>query len=105
MKNSRFFVLFQANNPVYQFLSGVRVTPRTQFLDPTEDLETLQDIYHFMHFALAMYGWPIYLRKNTVTAICGLCTSLNCICCQSCQLNGKPNESVVIGNFYDKFVH
>ena len=50
-----------------------------------------------MHFALAMYGWPIYLRKNTVTAICGLCTSLNCICCQSCQLsNGKPSESVVI---------
>ena len=47
-----------------------------------------------MHFALAMYGWPMYLRKNTATAICQLCASLNCICCK--LGNGKPMESVVI---------
>ena len=69
----------QANNPVYQFLSGVRVTPKTHFLDPTNEAEsgTLAHIYHFMHFAMAIYGWPMYLRKNTATAFCQLCTSLH----------------------------
>ena len=70
--------IFQANNPVYQFLSGVRITPKTVFLDPTEETEMqiIREIHHYMHFAVAVYGWPMYLRKNTATGICKLCSSL-----------------------------
>ena len=68
----------QANNPVYQFLSGVRITPKTVFLDPTDETEMgiIRQIHHFMHFAVAVYGWPMYLRKNTATGMCKLCSSL-----------------------------
>ena len=75
------FFFFQTSNPVYQFLSGVRVTPKTQFLDPTNETEAklLHQIYHYMHFAYGVYGWPMYLRNNCTccnTAICKLCASL-----------------------------
>jgi hypothetical protein len=76
-----YFFFFQTSNPVYQFLSGVRVTPKTQFLDPTNETEAklLHQIYHYMHFAYGVYGWPMYLRNNCTccnTAICKLCASL-----------------------------
>ena len=75
---SNFYFHLQANNPVYQFLSGVRITPKTVFLDPTDETEMniIRQIHHFMHFAVAVYGWPMYLRKNTATGICKLCSSL-----------------------------
>ena len=69
---------FQTTNAVYQFLSGVRVTPQTQFLDPTieVDMDILRQIHHYMHYAVAIYGWPMYLRKDTASATCKICSSL-----------------------------
>ena len=69
--------LFQSTNSVFQFLSGVRVTPETQFLDISGvDSGVILEIHHFMHFAVGMYGWPMYLRKNTGIATLRLCSSL-----------------------------
>jgi len=84
----RLRTIHQTSNPVYQFLSGVRVTPKTQFLDPTNETEAklLHQIYHYMHFAYGVYGWPMYLRNNCTccnTAICKLCASLKCLCLPS----------------------
>lgn len=92
----RFRVVLQPTNSVYQFLSGVRITPQTQFLDPTKDSEmnVLRQIHHYMHFAIGVYGWPMYLRKNTSIATCRLCSSLRCLCLPCC--NRKPLESVVM---------
>ena len=68
---------------MYQFLSGMRVTPKTQFLDPTnqQEMNILKDIHHYMHFAVAVYGWPMYLRKNTATATCKLCAAVRYVRC------------------------
>jgi len=70
---------------VYQFLSGVRVTPSTKFLSMTNsaDLALLSDVRHYMYFALGVYGWPMYVRRvvdvaaangtPAGTALCELC--------------------------------
>lgn len=77
-----FFVplLFQPTNPVYQILSGVRVTPETKFLsaDLDSDLSVLREAHHFMHYAIAIYGWPMYLKRDStgVGGFCKLCTAL-----------------------------
>ena len=50
---------------MYQFLSGVRVTPDTRFLSPNtdaEDAHVVRELYHYMHFAIGVYGWPMYFR-------------------------------------------
>jgi hypothetical protein len=67
----------QPTNSVYQFLSGVRVTPETEFLDLSgRDVPVILEIHHYMHFAVGMYGWPMYLRKNTGISTLRLCSSL-----------------------------
>ena len=61
-------------NDIYEFLSGVPVTSRTRFLtlsDP-EQLEQFQSTAHFMKFALAAYGWPMYLLGHSKTGLCRL---------------------------------
>ncbi len=73
-------LLLQPNNPVYQFLSGVRVTPDTRFLahhDPAE-MSLLREAHHYMHFALAVYGWPMYLRRagTGAVSVCKLCAKM-----------------------------
>ncbi len=73
----KFHYFFQPTNSVYQFLSGVRVTPETPFLDLSgRDIPIILEIHHYMHFAVGMYGWPMYLRKNTGIATLRLCSSL-----------------------------
>ena len=50
---------------MYEFLSGVRVTPDTRFLSPhtdAGDAHVLRELHHYMHFAIGVYGWPMYFR-------------------------------------------
>ena len=59
---------------MYQFLSGVPITPRSRFLhlnDP-DVLVEYKAVIHYMEFALAAYGWPMYVMMNTVTGFCDL---------------------------------
>nr|XP_012217034.1 PREDICTED: sn1-specific diacylglycerol lipase alpha isoform X5 [Linepithema humile] len=81
-KIERELIVKQRKNDTYEFLSGVPVTPRTKFLSLTEDgdLGHFQLAIHYMHFALAAYGWPMFLVGPS-TELCHLCTRLQCCCC------------------------
>lgn len=74
-KIERELIVKQRKNDTYEFLSGVPVTPRTKFLSLTEDgdLGHFQLAIHYMHFALAAYGWPMFLVNHS-TGLCQLCT-------------------------------
>ncbi|XP_074109664.1 inactivation no afterpotential E isoform X3 [Cotesia typhae] len=80
-KVERELIIKQRKNDTYEFLSGVPITPRTKFLSLTEDGDMLhfQDTIHYMHFALAAYGWPLFLINHT-TGLCQLCTRIRCEC-------------------------
>ncbi|XP_066600211.1 diacylglycerol lipase-alpha isoform X2 [Prorops nasuta] len=80
-KIERELIVKQRKNDTYEFLSGVPVTPRTKFLSLTEDgdLGHFQLAIHYMHFALAAYGWPMFLYNHS-TGLCQLCASLRCGC-------------------------
>ncbi|XP_035723730.1 sn1-specific diacylglycerol lipase alpha-like isoform X4 [Vespa mandarinia] len=80
-KVERELIVKQKKNDTYEFLSGVPVTPRTKFLSLTEDgdLGHFQLAIHYMHFALAAYGWPMFLINHS-TGLCQLCTRLRCTC-------------------------
>ncbi|KAK0167112.1 hypothetical protein PV327_004554 [Microctonus hyperodae] len=80
-KIERELIVKQRKNDTYEFLSGVPITPRTKFLSLTEDgdLAHFQAVIHYMHFALAAYGWPLFLINHT-TGLCQLCTRLRCGC-------------------------
>ncbi|XP_043282048.1 diacylglycerol lipase-alpha isoform X6 [Venturia canescens] len=80
-KIERELIVKQKKNDTYEFLSGVPVTPRTKFLSLTEDgdLGHFQAAIHYMHFALAAYGWPLFLLNHS-TGLCQLCTRLKCGC-------------------------
>lgn len=81
MKRRRIYkviLLLQRKNDTYEYLSGVPVTPNTRFL-PLGDAqyyEHFQSVIHYMHYALAAYGWPMFLMTNSATGICQLCTKL-----------------------------
>ena len=47
--------------------------------DKGNDTQTVSDAYRFMHFAMGIYGWPMYLRQNTGMATCRLCSSLRLV--------------------------
>ena len=66
------FSVLQHSNDVYRYLSGIPVTPRTQFvqLSQPKDLQQYQLVVHYMKFAMAAYGWPIFMMMNTGTGLC-----------------------------------
>ncbi|KOC64223.1 Sn1-specific diacylglycerol lipase alpha [Habropoda laboriosa] len=93
-KIERELIVKQRKNDTYEFLSGVPVTPRTKFLSLTEDgdLGHFQSAIHYMHFALAAYGWPMFLIKDS-TGLCQLCARLRCSCFPCC---GHEDEATVV---------
>ena len=98
------FSFLKHTNSVYKFLSGARVTPNTPFLllpstyqqdsisfshgaannngdgnlrvSNGGDTTIIAEAHRFMHFAMGIYGWPMYMRQNTGMATCRLCASL-----------------------------
>lgn len=71
-------LLLQDVNDVYRYLSGVAVTPRTQFLQlgQPEVMEQYKKVIHYMKFAMAAYGWPLFMMMNTGTGLCRMMPSL-----------------------------
>ncbi|XP_070515541.1 diacylglycerol lipase-alpha isoform X1 [Cardiocondyla obscurior] len=98
-KIERELIVKQRKNDTYEFLSGVPVTPRTKFLSLTEDgdLGHFQLAIHYMHFALAAYGWPMFLVDPS-TQLCQLCTRLQCCCCLPCGTHHEDTATVVEDN-------
>ena len=43
------------------------------------DTQTVSEAFRFMHYAMGIYGWPMYLRQNTGIATCRLCSSLRLV--------------------------
>ncbi|XP_015785894.1 sn1-specific diacylglycerol lipase alpha isoform X2 [Tetranychus urticae] len=84
-KNQSSIVVRESANKTYQFLSGLPITPETRFLDVThyavvQDIKTL---IHYSHYAIAVYGWPIYLMENKAIGCFQLCPYLRCSTCLS----------------------
>ncbi|XP_045197127.2 diacylglycerol lipase-alpha-like isoform X2 [Mercenaria mercenaria] len=84
------FTINQEGNDVYRYLSGVAVTPRTQFLQlgQPEVMQQYKLVIHYMKFAMAAYGWPIFMMMNTGTGLCRIMPYLRCCCCQNCCKKG-----------------
>ncbi|KAF2362467.1 Alpha/Beta hydrolase fold [Trinorchestia longiramus] len=83
-KMERKYIVKNPNNDVHQFLSGVPITAKTRFLQlstPEGEAE-FKKIVHYMRFALAVYGWLMYvMRASTGKAACQLCPELRCCSC------------------------
>ncbi|XP_055389650.1 diacylglycerol lipase-alpha isoform X2 [Condylostylus longicornis] len=86
-KLEREAIVRQRKNGTYEFLSGVPITERTQFLalNDAKDYDFFQTVIHYMYFAQGAYGWPMYLMMNRCRGVCQLCPELRCLpcCCSS----------------------
>ncbi|XP_048240111.1 diacylglycerol lipase-alpha-like isoform X13 [Haliotis rufescens] len=85
-------IVWQGNNDVYQYLSGVPITPHTQFLQLSVPsvMEDYRRVIHYMRHALAAYGWPATMMINPGTWLCRLMPFLTCCCCN------KQRNAIVI---------
>ena len=76
--NTNCFILHQGSNEVYQYLSGVAITPQTQFLQlgQPEVMEEFKLVIHYMRYALAAYGWPGFMMINGGIGLCKMLPNL-----------------------------
>ena len=74
-------LIFQGTNAVYQFLSGVPITPQTKFLhlQNPDVLSDYKQVVHYMRYALAAYGWPMYMKMNAGTGLCKIMPELRLV--------------------------
>ncbi|XP_015928278.1 diacylglycerol lipase-alpha isoform X2 [Parasteatoda tepidariorum] len=75
-------IVTKSDDDTYQFLSGVPITPSTRFLDITHPgtADHILTITHYFHYALAVYGWPMFMMVQSKTACCQLFPNLRCYC-------------------------
>uniref|UniRef100_G1QQP5 Diacylglycerol lipase-alpha n=1 Tax=Nomascus leucogenys TaxID=61853 RepID=G1QQP5_NOMLE len=75
--------VLQANNDILAFLSGMPVTRNTKYLDLKNSQEMLRykEVCYYMLFALAAYGWPMYLMRKPACGLCQLARSCSCCLC------------------------
>ncbi|KNC27306.1 hypothetical protein FF38_08956 [Lucilia cuprina] len=86
-------VVRQRKNGTYEFLSGVPITERTQFLalNDAKNYDFFQTVIHYMYFAQGAYGWPMYFIINR-SKMYNLIPELKCF---GCCLN-PTNEAEII---------
>uniref|UniRef100_A0A3B3YQ66 Diacylglycerol lipase-alpha n=1 Tax=Poecilia mexicana TaxID=48701 RepID=A0A3B3YQ66_9TELE len=79
-RSKRSNVLGQANNDIIAFLSGIPVTRSTRYLDLKNSVEMhmYKEVCYYMLFALAAYGWPMYLMRKPGCGLCRLASSCPC---------------------------
>ncbi|KAF7212056.1 diacylglycerol lipase-alpha isoform X1 [Nothobranchius furzeri] len=73
-------VSLPANNDILAFLSGIPVTRNTRYLDlkNSSEMNMYKDVCYYMLFALAAYGWPMYLMRKPGCGLCRLASSCPC---------------------------
>lgn len=49
-------------------------------LSSPEGKEEFEKIVHYMRFALAIYGWPMFVVTSSTVEVCKLCPMLRCVC-------------------------
>ncbi|EHB02069.1 Sn1-specific diacylglycerol lipase alpha [Heterocephalus glaber] len=76
-------VLDEANNDILAFLSGMPVTRNTKYLDlkNSHEMQRYKEVCYYMLFALAAYGWPMYLMRKPACGLCQLARSCSCCLC------------------------
>uniref|UniRef100_A0A8K9X1U9 sn-1-specific diacylglycerol lipase n=1 Tax=Oncorhynchus mykiss TaxID=8022 RepID=A0A8K9X1U9_ONCMY len=76
-RSNRGAILDQANNDILAFLSGMPVTRNTKYLDLKNSTEMgmYKEVCYYMLFALAAYGWPMYLIRKPACGLCRLASS------------------------------
>uniref|UniRef100_A0AAY4BGR2 Diacylglycerol lipase-alpha n=1 Tax=Denticeps clupeoides TaxID=299321 RepID=A0AAY4BGR2_9TELE len=74
-------ILDQANNDILAFLSGMPVTRNTKYLDlkNSGEMGMYKEVCYYMLFALAAYGWPMYLLRKPACGLCRLVRRCSCI--------------------------
>uniref|UniRef100_A0A7N9B041 Diacylglycerol lipase-alpha n=1 Tax=Mastacembelus armatus TaxID=205130 RepID=A0A7N9B041_9TELE len=79
-RSKRSAILDQANNDILAFLSGIPVTRNTRYLDlkNSGEMNMYKDVCYYMLFALAAYGWPMYLMRKPACGLCHLASSCPC---------------------------
>uniref|UniRef100_M3ZYH2 Diacylglycerol lipase-alpha n=1 Tax=Xiphophorus maculatus TaxID=8083 RepID=M3ZYH2_XIPMA len=79
-RSKRSNILGQANNDIIAFLSGIPVTRSTRYLDLKNSMEMhmYKEVCYYMLFALAAYGWPMYLMRKPGCGLCRLASSCPC---------------------------
>ncbi|XP_061078415.1 diacylglycerol lipase-alpha-like isoform X2 [Conger conger] len=82
-------ILDQANNDILAFLSGIPVTRNTKYLDLKNSavMSMYKDVCYYMLFALAAYGWPMYLLRKPGCGLCHLASSCPCVSVSGSQLS------------------
>ncbi|KAG8125531.1 putative Sn1-specific diacylglycerol lipase alpha-like protein [Naja naja] len=89
-------VLDEANNDILAFLSGMPVTRNTKYLDlkNSQEMQRYKEVCYYMLFALAAYGWPMYLMRKPTCGLCRLARS--CSCCCLCATRPRYAPGVTI---------
>jgi len=108
-KAKRRDVLGQPEEKVFQFLSGVPITSETNFLDLTHPLvvNEVLNLIHYLHYSLAIYGWPMYVIANPPTQWCKLlnhiscCANLSCPCVRNHLESHLEPDSIVNEHYRD----
>ena len=79
------------------------MTPKKKFLvlDNPGELSKLMNTVHYMYYAMAAYGWPMYIFQNKTVPVCKavfkLTTSATC-CCLPCCAFKMDDQAVVEDN-------
>ncbi|KAL6468545.1 hypothetical protein MHYP_G00220690 [Metynnis hypsauchen] len=73
-------ILEQPNNDILAFLSGMPVTRSTRYLDlkNSTEMAMYKEVCYYMLFAMAAYGWPMYLLRKPACGLCRLLSSCTC---------------------------
>ncbi|KAJ8249157.1 hypothetical protein GJAV_G00231790 [Gymnothorax javanicus] len=81
-------ILDQGSNDILAFLSGIPVTRNTTYLDlkNSAEMAMYKDVCYYMLFALAAYGWPMYLLRKPGCGLCHLASSCPCVSVSGSQL-------------------
>ncbi|KAJ8375868.1 hypothetical protein SKAU_G00064480 [Synaphobranchus kaupii] len=93
-RSKRSAILDQANNDILAFLSGMPVTRNTKYLDLKNSAEMLmyKEVCYYMLFAMAAYGWPMYLMRKPICGLCRMASS-----CPSClSVSGSRLSQVTV---------
>nr|XP_032833531.1 sn1-specific diacylglycerol lipase beta isoform X2 [Petromyzon marinus] len=58
-------------------------SPSTETAAPVAELaEELSLAAHYMRFAAASYGWPLFVYSHPFSGLCHLCPACSCCCCR-----------------------
>ncbi|XP_016135920.1 sn1-specific diacylglycerol lipase alpha [Sinocyclocheilus grahami] len=88
-------ILDQANNDVLAFLSGIPVTRNTKYLDlkNSSEMSMYKEVCYYMLFAMAAYGWPVYLLRKPA---CGLCRLVGTCSCNTSVSGSRLSQSITV---------